>query len=194
MEWPKYVKCVKGLAYASLHFKQKMCPIFFYLKMNVTLFIAISVTRLGDFWKILSTNFLTKVAKIIGDFGAIYNNGTFYVKMLWLITFVILGLLFIATFAHSDSDQYLLGLMLGGTMRKKSKAICWLKLFLFFVQRIWFISIVRRRDLSQFLTTEEGTDLKNWAVVVTQLPMVGFDLGISAVRSDHSANCVKVWC
>ena len=154
----------------------------------------ISVTEWAKFWKILSTNFLTKVAKIIGDFGAIYNNGTFYVKMLWLITFVILGLLFIATFAHSDSDQYLLGLMLGGTMRKKSKAICRLKFFLFFVEQLWFISIVRRRDLSQFLTTEEGTDLKNWAVVVTQLPMVGFDLGISAVRSDHSANCVKVWC
>ena len=76
------------------------------------------------------------MAKIIGDFGAIYNNGTFYVKMLWLITFVILGLLFIATFAHSDSDQYLLGLMLGGTMRKKSKAICRLKFFLFFVEQL----------------------------------------------------------
>ena len=30
--------------------------------------VAASVTRLGDFWKILVTNFLTKVAQIIEDF------------------------------------------------------------------------------------------------------------------------------
>ena len=27
-----------------------------------------SVTRLGDFWKFLVTNFITKVAKVLGDF------------------------------------------------------------------------------------------------------------------------------
>ena len=42
----------------------KLAPISIIFLSNV----AASVTRLGDFWKILVTNFLTKVAQIIEDF------------------------------------------------------------------------------------------------------------------------------
>ena len=40
--------------------------------------------RLGNFWKILVTNFLAKVAQICANFLAILKNVTLYVKLLCL--------------------------------------------------------------------------------------------------------------
>ena len=57
--------------------------------------ISSSVTRLGDFWKVLATNFLTKIAQIIGDFCATYFEiQNFYVKTA-VTNFEKFGLLFI---------------------------------------------------------------------------------------------------
>ena len=47
-----------------------------YLQL-LTALVVTSVTRLGNFRKILATNFLTKVAQLLGDFKDYFEKGSF---------------------------------------------------------------------------------------------------------------------
>ena len=72
--------------------------------------LASSVTRLGDFGKLLATKFLAKEAEMIGTFWAILKNLTL-MKKLHLLHFGQLlekiGLLFTLTSGHTASEQIL---------------------------------------------------------------------------------------
>ena len=51
-----------------------------YLYVGLSVNFASSVTRLGNFWKILHSNFLSKVAQIFSDFWDLIENVTSNVK------------------------------------------------------------------------------------------------------------------
>ena len=68
------------------------------------------VTRLGDFWKFLITNCLTKVTQIFCDFLGYFETHLFEPKtavVTYLATFEKIRLLFILTSGHTalTSDQ-----------------------------------------------------------------------------------------
>ena len=75
-----------------------------------------SVIRLGDFWKFLSTNFITKVAQIFGGFWAILKNVTFFEEnLMWLHYFLNISATFNSyIWSHWSRDS----LSLIGTSKK----------------------------------------------------------------------------
>ena len=67
-----------------------------------------SVSRFGDFWKVLATKFLAKVAKMIGNFLGYLEKTHYYVKLHWLLFGQLLekiGLLFTPTSGHTGCDR-----------------------------------------------------------------------------------------
>ena len=72
----------------------------------------ISVTRLGNFWKFLVTNFLTKVAQIYRRLFRIFENNNFQVKTAvasFCPTFSKIGLLLISASGHTGRNKRLKG-------------------------------------------------------------------------------------
>ena len=67
------------------------------LLISVVLYFAISVTRLGDFWKFLETFFSLKLLKYMLTFWATLNSIPFKSKLLWLL-FRLLMVKFLAPF------------------------------------------------------------------------------------------------
>ena len=67
-----------------------------------------SVTRLGDFWKLLGTNFLSKVAQMFVDFlGSLEDHNFISQTGVWLIFGQLLkkiGQLIISTSGHTVDD------------------------------------------------------------------------------------------
>ena len=62
------------------------------------------MTRLSKFLKFLATNFLTKVAEIVGVFLGSFENSCFYVKtavVTFWATVGIIGLQFLTTSGHT---------------------------------------------------------------------------------------------
>ena len=49
----------------------------FFFKQQSDHWLVFSVTRLGDFWNFLATNFLTKIAKIFVDLWGCFKNFSF---------------------------------------------------------------------------------------------------------------------
>ena len=49
----------------------------------LSLCILTSVTRLGDFWTSLLTNYLSKVAKMFGNFWGIFKISLLKLKLQW---------------------------------------------------------------------------------------------------------------
>ena len=86
-----------------------MKPVVAQLKDRMTweVILLISVTRLGDFWKLVATKSLTKVAQIIGNFLGYFEKTHSYVKTavatFWA-TFGIIWATFFPTSVHTAAD------------------------------------------------------------------------------------------